>query len=54
MPRRRCSNVHAGEPSADDHRIEYADLFQLGPLIRHVFSDVLWWPGGKAGQSGKG
>jgi hypothetical protein len=35
-------HVHAGEASSDDHRIEQTDRFQLGPLIRHVFSDVLW------------
>jgi hypothetical protein len=41
-PAEAMQHVHAGEASSDDHRIEYTDRFQLGPLIRHVFSDVLW------------
>jgi hypothetical protein len=35
-------HVHTGETGADDHRIEYASLLQLGVLIRHAFSDVLF------------
>jgi hypothetical protein len=39
--------------SADDHRVEHTDLFQPGPLIRHTFSDVLWWPAGKSASPAK-
>src|SRR5258708_1039935 len=39
--------------SADDPRVEHTDLFQPGPLIRHTFSDVLWWPAGKSASPAK-
>src|ERR1700730_11481729 len=35
-------HVHAGETGANDYGVERASLLQLGVLIRHAFSDVLF------------
>ena len=43
-PAQAMQHVHTGETRTNDYGIEHASLLQLGVLIRHAFSDVIFYP----------